>query len=58
MRPFFSTHRASELELAAIQMIANGYTAFLSADGTYVKNAEGTPLFRDAQGGVVTIAGE
>ncbi|KNC69797.1 hypothetical protein SARC_17686, partial [Sphaeroforma arctica JP610] len=39
-------------------MIANGYTAFLSGDGTYIKNAEGTPLFRDAHGGVVTNTGE
>ncbi|KNC75410.1 hypothetical protein SARC_12063 [Sphaeroforma arctica JP610] len=54
----YGTPIASELELAAIQMIANGYTAFLSVDGTYIKNAEGTPLFRDAQRGVVTITGE
>ncbi|KNC75409.1 hypothetical protein SARC_12062 [Sphaeroforma arctica JP610] len=54
----YGTPILSEVEAAAIQLMSNGYAPFLNGDGTYIKNAEGTPLFRDAQGAVVTINGE
>ncbi|KNC83013.1 hypothetical protein, variant [Sphaeroforma arctica JP610] len=54
----YGTPILSEMESAAMQMIANGYTPFFDGNGTYIKNAEGIPLFRDAQGAIATVWGE
>ncbi|KNC75411.1 hypothetical protein SARC_12064 [Sphaeroforma arctica JP610] len=48
----------SETEIAANQMLSNGFTAFFNTDGTYVMNAEGLPLFRHPDGSVATVYGE